>query len=448
MLPLRRHRPARHRAPARWALCAAIGLLVLTTAGAARLHLESGGTIDTPRWWVEGDTLMYEGPAGTVGIPRAVVLRIEGGATSRPASGAGFNVGRELPTARPAPGPDREEVELRLAAARDHLDRREFELASSTYLELLRDLPELHAARVGYIVSEIAMDRDGMALSAVLEGIRLDPGRADFQDLLGTLRYRDDRFDDALEAWRRAFELAPSDKLRDKIMKVERERLASRDHDYSASSHFNLRYDGEVDTVLASEIIDYLEDQYWVLTDQFRHSPLQPITVQLFATRDFREVTRAPEWVGGLYDGKIRVPLGGLRRLDPGARRVLVHELTHAVIHAKTRGNAPRWLHEGLAQHAEERRLSRAQNQSLRELLNGSSPDRWADLPFSYPLALALVRHLEAQRGFDGLVQLLDRLADGLDEDGALRDVYREDYASLVGRWGRQLRDDGQGRGR
>ena len=125
-------------------------------------------------------------------------------------------------------------------------------------------------------------------------------------------------------------------------------------------------------------MLDYLEEQYWQITETFRHSPPQPITVQLFPEREFRSVTLAPDWAGGVYDGKIRVPLGGLTRLTPDARRVLVHELTHAVVHSKSRGGAPRWLHEGLAQMAEGRTLLRRDARALSSRLEATPESRWA----------------------------------------------------------------------
>jgi hypothetical protein len=222
-------------------------------------------------------------------------------------------------------------------------------------------------------------------------------------------------------------------------MKVERELHASRDYDFASSSHFNLRYDGNVDIDLAAAMIEYLEEQYFVVTETFRHSPPQPITVQLFPEREFRAVTRAPEWAGGLYDGKIRVPLGGLTRLTPDAKRVLTHELTHAVVHSKSRGNAPRWLQEGLAQMAEGKRPLRRDLKSITAQLEKLPPEEWGSMGFSYPLALAVCQYLSTRSGFDSLVQLVDQLGSGLDTDEALREVYGQDYGEICRDWGQSL---------
>jgi len=64
---------------------------------------------------------------------------------------------------------------------------------------------------------------------------------------LGDLRDCEERVEDAVRSWRKAFDLAPSDRLREKIFKAERDLQASRDYDFATTSHFNMRFDGEVD---------------------------------------------------------------------------------------------------------------------------------------------------------------------------------------------------------
>ncbi|HXV75208.1 MAG TPA: hypothetical protein VD788_02745 [Candidatus Polarisedimenticolaceae bacterium] len=426
----------------RWAVITAwIVVALAPSTRADRLHLEGGGLIDVDRWWIEGDTLVYDAAGGTMGIPRSIVARIE--TTNRERSARRSD---PPPTAPPAGRPTlvldaSDDAELRdlMRRGRQALEAREFESASAYFLRVVEDRPEIYAARVGYVVSEIEMQHHGLALSVVLDGIAREPTRPELYALLGELRYRDERLEDALVALRQAFEIEPSDDLRERILKVERELEASRFYDFASSSHFNLRYDGEVDPSLADAMIDYLETQYWVITESLRHAPPRPITVQLFPLQQFREVTRAPDWAGGLYDGKIRVPLGGLTRLTPDAQRVLVHELTHAVVHSKSRGNAPRWLHEGLAQRSEGRTLLRADRQAIAAELRAFPPERWATLEFSYPLALSMTEFLESLAGFAGLVQLIDEMGQGAAQDEALQRVYGRDYDRLCLEWGRQL---------
>lgn len=416
------------------ALAAATG----TTALADRLHFEGGGYVDTAEWWMDGDTLVYRSSAGTVGVPRATVTRIETtearpSGPDPPAEAAEF--------LDPATQRRRERERLELAAQHhregaEQFERREFASAAARFREALRAAPELLEPRIGYVVSEMAQNHDGLALSAVLEGLRRHDDAARLHELLGDLRNREERVDDALRAWRRAFELEPSDRLRDKLVKGSRELEAARDFTFATTPHFNVRHDPEADRAMSAEVIDVLEEEYWALTDLFDHTPEQPITVLLYGSRQFHDVTQSGESVGGLFDGKIRVPLGGLRRVDVRARAVLVHELAHAVVHAKTRGNCPRWLHEGLAQLAEGRPpTGPAERKQIARLLASVDPARWDAGSLSYPAALSLTRFLVEREGLDRLIDLLDRLGDGTRFGEAFESTYGERYARVCGRW-------------
>ena len=106
-----------------------------------------------------------------------------------------------------------------------------------------------------------------------------------------------------------------------------------------------------------------------------------------------------------------------------------------------SRGNCPRWLQEGLAQRAEGRRPTAADRQEVRRRLEKGDPQRWEDPGFSYPLALSLVRDLEADRGFHALVDVLERLGRGATAEQALAEVYGEGYAALCRRWAEHVRE-------
>jgi tetratricopeptide (TPR) repeat protein len=320
--------------------------------------------------------------------------------------------------------------------AKAALEDREYVRAADLYESVLRETgPEFAPPRIGYALSQIALGEDERALSAVLEGLAFHPEQAQLLELLGDLRDRREQVEDALRAWREAFRQAPGDRLRQKILRAERELHAGRDYAFGTSAHFTVRYDGTVDPSVASTIIDYLEERYWTMVEELDHAPRQPITVVLYPTREFRDVTQAAEWVGGLYDGKIRVPLGGLARVGDPARAVLSHELTHAFVHAKTRGNCPRWLHEGLAQRTEGRHLTAAARDELARALEGAEPAACGPAHFSYAMALSLTSYLEDRRGFGALVRVLERLGEGATPDIALESEFGEGYGALCRRW-------------
>jgi len=423
-----------------------VAAFLAVAGGAARadvLHLQGGGVIDADHWWIEGDTLHVESAGGSIGLPRALLVRVEpAGRDAKAPERAPGRPTRSGVSGLPSPAPARRvtpEIAAKMTEANTALAARDFERALIGYHDVVEAQPDAPGPRVGYATAEMALGRDAMALPVVLDGITRAPNSADLYEVLGVLRDRDDRVEDALAAWQEAFRLAPSDRVRERIEKAERELSAGKDYATSAAAHFTVRYDGALDPDLVAVLIDFLEVQFGELTRQYRHAPSQPITVLLYPKQAFRDVTRAGNEVAGLYDGKIRVPMGGLTALDAEARRVLTHELTHAIVQSKTRGNCPRWLHEGLAQTAEPRSLRAADTSALARTVRPDARASWPDAAFSYPAALSLTRFLSDRRGFEQLVALLGRLGDGDTEDAAFTALYGGTYAELAAEWAASL---------
>jgi len=69
----------------------------------------------------------------------------------------------------------------------------------------------------------------------------------------------------------------------------------------------------------------------------------------LYTNKQFQDVTRAPAWAGGEFDGRIRLAVGGAMRTPAALDRVVRHELVHAVIEHAAPRNVPAWVNEGLA---------------------------------------------------------------------------------------------------
>ncbi len=437
-------------------LILSLGLSLAVVARADRIHLEGGGVVEADSWVEDGAQIHIEGDSGSISIPKSIVVRIErtppggraGGKEPRPEGIA------RSPASGSGPSPERANREERqddgsrrlrelLLEGRDALAARDYERAAARFREAISFEAVSTSARIGYAVAAMALGRDPLALSVVLDGLAQDPTSADLHELLGDLRDREERVDLAQEAWLEAFRLVPNDRRRSKIERAARELQAGRDFAFSAAAHFNLRYEGTLDRSLAADVLDHLEERYAELSGAFRHAPEQPITVLLYPAQQFRDVTQVGEAVRGVYDGKIRVPLGGLSRLDGRARRVLVHELAHAFVQSKTRGNCPRWLHEGIAQRFEGRPLTRADVAKVRSLLGSAEPESWESRGLSYPAALSLTSFLESLRGWDGLLELLDRLGRGEAAAAALEAAYGAPYEELCRRWAVEVHASG-----
>jgi hypothetical protein len=171
--------------------------------------------------------------------------------------------------------------------------------------------------------------------------------------------------------------------------------------------------------------------------------PQQRTTVVLYEHPEFRSVTRAHAWTSGLFDGKIRLLVGPVRPPAPEIARVVVHEYAHAAIHELSRGRAPRWLHEGLAQ-----------------VLEGATPDPMLRVPggltlagvealagesdplrarTGYDVALWIVSDLLDRGGIEAVRELLERLGAGETLAEAIPRIYGLRTTELELQWRRVL---------
>jgi hypothetical protein len=116
---------------------------------------------------------------------------------------------------------------------------------------------------------------------------------------------------------------------------------------------FAIMFKGPAQEKLAARAVSVLGGSFWRIGQTLGSYPSAPITVILYTDQQFRDITGAPEWAAGGFDGQIRLPVRGalqnLQELD----RVLTHELTHAMLKSLAPRNLPAWLNEGLAMHFE-----------------------------------------------------------------------------------------------
>src|SRR6266568_4122691 len=168
---------------------------------------------------------------------------------------------------------------------------------------------------------------------------------------LGRVYYDTGNLTAALESWDKALAINPEHRgVREMAEKARREQAVEARMDKGYSSRFVISYDAEVKSHLANDILDSLEDAYNRVGSDLSQFPTARIPVILYTKKDYRAVTAGPDWSGGLYDGKIRLPVGGADELSQLMKGVLFHEYTHVVVHDLTHGNCPTWLNEGLAE--------------------------------------------------------------------------------------------------
>ncbi len=346
---------------------------------------------------------------------------------------------RDLPMARATN--ERKLVLLLTRLGGEAYRRRDYDQARARFQEALGVDEHNAGAQFGLAACYLAQGQDIYARSTLERALIDHPKDPDLLALMGEVYYGQERPEDAISAWQQAFAIRPDQVVRERIDKVQRE--LSIDHDYrrSDAAHFTIKYDGErAGPDLSREIGDYLEGQFSDLVQRFDYYPRQAIIVFLYPRQQFYDATQAGHDVTGLFDGKIRVPCGGLKQLDRESRAVLLHELAHAFITGKSGGQAPRWLQEGLAQKVEGLTTSDADGAALaREFEDRNRAGAEWGTAFSYPSSLSFVEHLERTLGFHRLVDILGAMGDGSTVDEAFETVGRYTLQELRRSWGEDL---------
>ena len=317
------------------------------------------------------------------------------------------------------------------------------EEARSLFRQGLRQDPESGPLLKGMGLSAIHAGQAEEAVEPLEAALRYGPD-AEATLLLAKIYDQKDQTDRAITLLRRLLEREPGHPEAAKLVqKLERERLAESGFWKDESRHFIVKYRGARELELRRQVLALLEEIYDRVGGDLGHYPEEKITIILYPEERFQEATGARHWANGIFDGKIRLPLGSLDGRTRVLERLLAHEYTHALIHLATRGRSPRWLHEGLAQYEEGAVVlpgplpgSEITLAELESLLQDGDLDRARQ---GYQLALAVVRDLIARGGLSAVRELLSRLGEGDPAASALSRVYGVSVTELERQWKRSF---------
>ncbi|MEA1927836.1 MAG: peptidase MA family metallohydrolase, partial [Candidatus Auribacterota bacterium] len=131
----------------------------------------------------------------------------------------------------------------------------------------------------------------------------------------------------------------------------KKEKKVEEGMDSSTLANFDIRYHGGNPNYNIYDIQGNLLEAYQEIGYDFNYYPTSSIVVLLYTKGEFSRLRNTPNWVGALYDGKIRLPIPGDELDAAEIKKILWHEYTHSLINDETGNNCPRWLHEGLAQY-------------------------------------------------------------------------------------------------
>lgn len=224
--------------------------------------------------------------------------------------------------------------------------------------------------------------------------------------------------------------------------KLERERRVETGFQRSATPHFVLKHRGTRDAAARRAVAALLEAAYEHVGRELGYHPRERLTVVLYELEQFQDATRVHGWVTGLFDGKIRLPLSGAPPA-PELGRLVTHEYAHAAVHHLSRGRAPRWLQEGLAQTLEGATADPMLKVPGSPTLAGvetlvTDPDP-ARARAGYDIALWVVGDLLDRGGMASMRDLLARLSAGETIAEAMPRVYGLRLAEIESQWRRLL---------
>jgi hypothetical protein len=188
--------------------------------------------------------------------------------------------------------------------------------------------------------------------------------------------------------------------------------------------------------------LDTLEFHYNALLSELDYAPREPIAVILYTNQQYFNVTRAPAWAGAVNDGKLRIPISGLIEVNSDLSRTLKHELAHSFINSVTRGRAPTWLNEGIAQLVEpQTSVSNGARLSALYSSNRGIPLNELEAPFirfgaaeaqvAYAQSLVSAEYIREQYGMSSLNFILKRIGEGQSTESSMRAGIHSGYAQF-----------------
>ena len=424
------------------------------------IHFKDGSVLVVDSAWEEGNSIKYQTSTGTKEVPKSSVSRIQQQKNVKASGSPTPRYGIATETT-PAPQVDRPQTQLQVTVSgapgvvsediiirlRENLksrpgdDRSRDELAhalnSLGSLQVLKG--DLVAAR-GTLLEAISLDKKNptllvnlavvqfrlgeyrLAEDSVLSALQLDPRNQDAYYLLGETCYAQDKIPMAINAWKDALRLGPNPAASSRLAKAENEAGVHNELGVLQSAHFILRYDRHVsDYRLGEEILFALERSYRQLSANLSSYPPATITVVLYPDTVYFDVTQAPQWSGGLFDGKIRLPVKGLSTVTAEISAVLTHELAHSFITALSGGECPVWFNEGVAQWQE----GRSSSSQLKFLGQLSVQERLISLSnlstsfagfssstagLAYLQSLSAVEFIAEKKGANAVKEILDLL--------------------------------------
>jgi len=239
--------------------------------------------------------------------------------------------------------------------------------AAAAFDAALKQRPDDALLHYGAGVAAYLQGRRGDAADSLTRALTLNPQLIPATALLGEIEYLQGHLDAAIERYEAALAGAarPDSTLQQRLDDWRKEASLNRTLTTSSSARVAVTFNGRTDSALAAHVEGVLDRAFYRIAENIGANPPNRVLVTLYTEQQFRDITRGPAWAAGSFDGKVRVPVKGVSQDRDDLDRVLVHELSHAIVHGLAPQGVPAWLHEGLARYFEPADVAAAQRRVI-----------------------------------------------------------------------------------
>ena len=318
-------------------------------------------------------------------------------------------------------------IALMERAAWDALSRGQAKTAADIFRQALSSDPNNAQLHVGAATAAYADRRDDDAKGELERALSLDPKLAPARGLYGQVLHRKGDLLGAMRVYETLVKDTPADAAAQSTLeRWRREFDLQLRMQQTYGGHFAVSFEGPAEEALAAKAVDALTRSLDRICSLLNTYPTSAIPVVLYTTEQFSDITRAPSWAAGAYDGTIRVPMRGALDKEEELDRVLAHEFVHSIVHTLSKSAVPTWLNEGLATALEsenldwaERSVERSKPVPLSVLRRSFGQLSGAQAQLAYATSALAVRRMLQEAGGVAVANLIRDLGDGVDFDQA-----------------------------
>lgn len=234
------------------------------------------------------------------------------------------------------------------------LERGDASKASAIFRDALDRSPDNPLLHYGIANASLALGRTDAAISSLKRAIERNPKFVQAMVLLARVAYAAADLDLAVRSLEKAVAIVPGDRqLAGQLATWKKEADLHQSFQTRPGGRFNVLFEGPAQRAIGDRVMAVLESAYASIGKELDTYPGEALEVILYSKEQFQDITRAPAWSGGGYDGRVRLPVGNALRSPQMLDRVVIHEYVHSVVRTAAPTGVPAWINEGLASYLE-----------------------------------------------------------------------------------------------